>query len=145
MGDGDAYSIGGNHLIHTARKNLDLTCLIMDNRTYGMTRGQTSPTTPLGDRTSTTPYGSIEPPLHPLVLALASGATFAARGVSWEPKARDRFEAMRVAAADGGQWLGIFYQEECPTYWDQWQRQVEAAKTRPLGVRGLDAIVPRIP
>ncbi len=86
IGDGDAYSIGGNHFVHAVRRNLDLTCLIMDNRIYGMTRGQVSATTPLGDRTSTTPYGSIEPPLAPLVLALAAGATFAARGASWEPK-----------------------------------------------------------
>jgi 2-oxoglutarate ferredoxin oxidoreductase subunit beta len=192
MGDGDAYSIGGNHLLHAARRNLDLTCLIMDNRIYGMTRGQLSSTTPLGAHTSTTPYGSIEPPLHPLVLALASGATFAARGFSWEAKrlaelivrglrhhgfavidilspcviyrpedrtglpnqltwieegraTRDRFDAMREAAADEGRRLGIFYEEERPTYWDEWMRTCEAAKTRPGGVRGLDAIVATLP
>ncbi len=86
MGDGDAYSIGGNHLIHAARRNLDLTCIIMNNQIYGMTKGQVSPTTPYGDRTSTTPYGSIEPPVDPLLLALAAGATFVARGASWEAK-----------------------------------------------------------
>lgn len=86
MGDGDAYSIGGNHLIHAARRNLDLTCVIMNNQTYGMTRGQVSPTTPFGDQTSTTPYGSIDSPLHPLLLALAAGATFVARDVSWDAK-----------------------------------------------------------
>ncbi|WP_447974713.1 thiamine pyrophosphate-dependent enzyme [Nitrospira sp. Kam-Ns4a] len=84
MGDGDAYGIGGNHLLHAARRNLDLTCIIMNNQVYGMTKGQVSPTTPRGDRTSTTPYGSPEPPLHPLLLALAAGATFVARGASWE-------------------------------------------------------------
>lgn len=86
MGDGDAYGIGGNHLIHAARRNLDLTCIVMNNQIYGMTKGQASPTTPYGDRTSTTPYGSTQPPLHPLLLALAAGATFVARGVSWEAK-----------------------------------------------------------
>lgn len=86
MGDGDAYSIGGNHLIHAARRNLDLTCIIMNNQTYGMTRGQVSPTTPFGDQTSTTPYGSVDPPLHPLLLSLAAGAMFVARGVSWDAK-----------------------------------------------------------
>ncbi len=86
MGDGDAYGIGGNHFLHAARRNLDLTCLIMNNQVYGMTKGQVSPTTPYGDRTSTTPYGSIEPPVHPLLLALAAGATFVARGASWEAK-----------------------------------------------------------
>ncbi len=86
MGDGDAYGIGGNHFLHAARRNLDLTCIIMNNQVYGMTKGQVSPTTPCGDRTSTTPYGSVEPPLHPLLLALAAGATFVARGASWGAK-----------------------------------------------------------
>ncbi|GIW54580.1 MAG: hypothetical protein KatS3mg082_0984 [Nitrospiraceae bacterium] len=86
MGDGDAYGIGGNHFLHAARRNLDLTCIIMNNQVYGMTKGQVSPTTPYGDRTSTTPYGSIEPPMDPLLLALAAGATFVARGASWEAK-----------------------------------------------------------
>lgn len=86
MGDGDAYGIGGNHFLHAARRNLDLTCIIMNNQVYGMTKGQVSPTTPYGDRTSTTPYGSIEPPVDPLLLALAAGATFVARGASWEAK-----------------------------------------------------------
>jgi 2-oxoglutarate ferredoxin oxidoreductase subunit beta len=86
IGDGDAYGIGGNHFLHAARRNVDVTCVVMDNRIYAMTKGQMSPTTPLGDVTSTTPKGSVEPPLRPLLLALAAGATFVARACSWEPK-----------------------------------------------------------
>jgi 2-oxoglutarate ferredoxin oxidoreductase subunit beta len=86
IGDGDAYGIGGNHFLHAARRNVDVTCVVMDNRVYAMTKGQLSPTTPLGDVTSTTPEGSVEPPLRPLLLALAAGASFVARACSWEPK-----------------------------------------------------------
>ncbi len=86
IGDGDAYGIGGNHFLHAARRNVDLTCVVMDNRIYAMTKGQVSPTTPLGDVTATTPDGSVEPPLRQLLLALAAGATFVARACSWEPK-----------------------------------------------------------
>jgi 2-oxoglutarate/2-oxoacid ferredoxin oxidoreductase subunit beta len=86
IGDGDAYGIGGNHFLHAARRNVDVTCVVMDNRIYAMTKGQASPTTPLGEVTSTTPEGSVEPPLRPLLLALAAGATFVARACSWEPK-----------------------------------------------------------
>jgi 2-oxoglutarate ferredoxin oxidoreductase subunit beta len=86
IGDGDAYGIGGNHFLHAARRNMDLTCVVMDNRIYAMTKGQVSPTTPLGDVTSSTPEGSVVPPLRPLLLALAAGATFVARASSWEPK-----------------------------------------------------------
>jgi len=86
IGDGDAYGIGGNHFLHAARRNLDVTCVVMDNRIYAMTKGQVSPTTPLAEITSTTPKGSVEPPLRPLLLALAAGATFVARACSWEPK-----------------------------------------------------------
>jgi 2-oxoglutarate ferredoxin oxidoreductase subunit beta len=86
IGDGDAYGIGGNHFLHAARRNVDVTCVVMDNRIYAMTKGQASPTTPLGEVTSTTPKGSVEPPLRPLLLALAAGATFVARACSWEPK-----------------------------------------------------------
>lgn len=86
IGDGDAYGIGGNHFLLTARRNMDLICVVMNNRIYAMTKGQLSPTTPLGDITSTTPEGSMEQPLNPLLLALAAGATFVARACSWEPK-----------------------------------------------------------
>ncbi|MBI2266209.1 MAG: 2-oxoacid:ferredoxin oxidoreductase subunit beta [Armatimonadetes bacterium] len=85
-GDGDAYAIGGGHFIHAARRNTDLTYVIMDNTIYGLTKGQTSPTSQTGFVTKTTPRGSVEPPFNPIVLALASGASFVARGFSGKPK-----------------------------------------------------------
>jgi 2-oxoglutarate ferredoxin oxidoreductase subunit beta len=79
-GDGDGASIGGNHLIHACRRNIDLTCILMNNQVYGMTGGQVSPTMELGDRAATAPYGQIEPAFDLCRLAEAAGATFVARG-----------------------------------------------------------------
>jgi 2-oxoglutarate/2-oxoacid ferredoxin oxidoreductase subunit beta len=79
MGDGDATAIGGNHLIHAARRNLDVTAIIANNEIYGMTGGQYSPTTPVGMPTATSPIGNIEPPLDICALVKASGGTFVAR------------------------------------------------------------------
>jgi 2-oxoglutarate ferredoxin oxidoreductase subunit beta len=79
MGDGDALAIGGNHFIHAARRNIDLTAIVVNNSIYGMTGGQYSPTTPLGSRATTAPYGNIEQPLPVCELAIAAGASFAAR------------------------------------------------------------------
>lgn len=79
-GDGDAYSIGCNHLIHTARRNVDLTYIVVDNGVFGNTRGQPSPTTPTHSITKITPKGWPERPINPLLLALVSGATFVAQG-----------------------------------------------------------------
>jgi 2-oxoglutarate/2-oxoacid ferredoxin oxidoreductase subunit beta len=85
-GDGDGLGIGGNHLTHTIRRNVDLTYIIMDNQIYGLTTGQTSPTSRLGMKTKSTPFGNIEGPLYPITMALAAGATFAARGFSGDQK-----------------------------------------------------------
>jgi len=79
MGDGDALAIGGNHLIHAARRNLDIMAIIINNQNYGMTGGQYSPTTPLGARASTALCGQIEPPFDVSVLCSAAGAAFVAR------------------------------------------------------------------
>jgi 2-oxoglutarate/2-oxoacid ferredoxin oxidoreductase subunit beta len=79
MGDGDAMAIGGNHLIHAARRNLDITAIIVDNYTYGMTGGQYSPTTPMGAKASTAVYGHIEPGFDISALCAAAGASFVAR------------------------------------------------------------------
>ena len=78
-GDGDGVSIGGNHLDHTARKNFDLTYIIMDNFVYGMTKNQTSPTSPVGYTSKTDPWGAIDEPINPMRRLLAAGATFVAR------------------------------------------------------------------
>ena len=80
-GDGDALSIGGNHLLHAIRRNTDINILLFNNRTYGLTKGQYSPTSPLGMKTKSTPMGSIDFPLHPLSVAIGAEATFVARSV----------------------------------------------------------------
>jgi 2-oxoglutarate ferredoxin oxidoreductase subunit beta len=78
-GDGDGFSIGGNHLNHAARKNVKLTYVIMDNFVYGLTKKQTSPTSPIGFKSKTDPTGSVDRPINPMKQLLASGATFIAR------------------------------------------------------------------
>jgi 2-oxoglutarate ferredoxin oxidoreductase subunit beta len=85
-GDGDGFGIGCNHFVHTIRRNVDLTYIVMDNQIYGLTTGQTSPTSRVGMKTKSMPYGNIENPLNPIALALAAGATFVARGFSGEQK-----------------------------------------------------------
>ncbi len=84
-GDGDAFSIGGNHLNHAARKNIKLTYVIMDNFVYGLTKKQTSPTSPLGFKSKTDPWGAIDQPVNPMKQLIASGATFIARSHSHLP------------------------------------------------------------
>ena len=83
-GDGDALAIGGNHFIHCMRRNLDLKVLMFNNRIYGLTKGQVSPTSELGKKTKTTPLGSPDYPFNPPALALGAGATFVARGLDTE-------------------------------------------------------------
>jgi 2-oxoglutarate/2-oxoacid ferredoxin oxidoreductase subunit beta len=85
-GDGDGFGIGGNHFMHTMRRNVDLCYIVMDNQIYGLTTGQTSPTSRLGMKTKSMPFGSIESPINPISLALAAGATFVARGFSADQK-----------------------------------------------------------
>jgi 2-oxoglutarate/2-oxoacid ferredoxin oxidoreductase subunit beta len=85
-GDGDGFGIGGNHFVHCMRRNVDLLYIVMDNQIYGLTTGQTSPTSRLGMKTKSMPFGSIEAPVNPISLALAAGATFVARGFSAEQK-----------------------------------------------------------
>jgi 2-oxoglutarate ferredoxin oxidoreductase subunit beta len=85
-GDGDGLSIGGNHLMHLLRRNLNVTVLLFNNRIYGLTKGQYSPTSPEGTKTKTTPGGSIDHPLNPLLFALGAEATFIARTIDNNPK-----------------------------------------------------------
>jgi 2-oxoglutarate ferredoxin oxidoreductase subunit beta len=84
-GDGDGYGIGVGHFLHAVRRNINLTYIVMDNQIYGLTTGQTSPTTAKGQKTKSTPYGNAENALNPLALALVGGATFVARGFSGDP------------------------------------------------------------
>ena len=85
-GDGDGYGIGGNHFVHTARRNVDLTYIVMNNQIYGLTTGQISPTSCDGMKTKSTPFGSVEMPVNPITSSIMNGATFVARGYSADPK-----------------------------------------------------------
>ncbi len=85
-GDGDGYGIGVGHFVHAARRNLDLTYIVMNNQVYGLTTGQASPTTAKGTKTKSTPHGCPEVEVNPMALALASGASFVSRGFSGDPK-----------------------------------------------------------
>jgi len=85
-GDGDGFAIGGGHLPHAARRNPDMTYLVMDNSTYGLTKGQYSPTSPMGYQAGSTPYGNIEQPLNPLAMLIAYGASFIGQGYSGKPR-----------------------------------------------------------
>ena len=85
-GDGDLSAIGGNHLIHAARKNIGITVILMNNRIYGMTGGQTAPTTPRGLRTITSPYETLEHPFNIAEMVVAAGAPFVARWTTYHPR-----------------------------------------------------------
>jgi 2-oxoglutarate ferredoxin oxidoreductase subunit beta len=90
MGDGDALAIGGNHFIHAARRNIGITALVVNNSIYGMTGGQNSPTTPIGMRATTAPYGNVEPPFPVCELAIAAGATYVARSTVYHALELDK-------------------------------------------------------
>ncbi len=99
-GDGDGLSIGGNHFIHAMRRNQDLKVLLFNNRIYGLTKGQYSPTSELGKKTKSTPLGSIDNPVNPVSLAIAAGATFIARTV--DKNVKHMVEVFKKAAAHKG-------------------------------------------
>lgn len=99
-GDGDCYGIGMGHFIHAVRRNVNLTLIVHDNQIYGLTTGQTSPTSDLGFKTKTTPGGSIERAVMPLSLALAAGGTFVSRGFAGDP--RNLKDLMKEAIAHKG-------------------------------------------
>lgn len=106
-GDGDALSIGGNHLIHALRRNVDIKILLFNNRIYGLTKGQYSPTSEQGKRTKSTPMGSVDYPLHPVSTALAAEATFVARTIDTETKHLTA-TLERAAAHKGSAFVEIF-------------------------------------
>ncbi|GHF56922.1 2-oxoglutarate ferredoxin oxidoreductase subunit beta [Streptomyces mashuensis] len=107
-GDGDALSIGGNHLIHALRRNVNLKILLFNNRIYGLTKGQYSPTSEVGKITKSTPMGSLDAPFNPVSLALGAEATFVARTVDSDRK--HLTEVLRAAAAHPGTALVEIYQ-----------------------------------
>ncbi len=114
-GDGDALSIGGNHLIHTLRRNVNLKILLFNNRIYGLTKGQYSPTSEVGKVTKSTPMGSLDNPFNPLSLALGAEATFVARAMDSDRKGLA--EVLRQAAEHRGTaFVEIF--QDCPIFND---------------------------
>jgi 2-oxoglutarate ferredoxin oxidoreductase subunit beta len=106
-GDGDSMSIGGNHLIHVLRRNVGVKILMFNNRIYGLTKGQYSPTSEVGKRTKSTPLGSLDNPFNPLALALGSGATFVARSVDIYQK-HLRETLRRAAEHEGTAFIEIY-------------------------------------
>ena len=114
-GDGDALSIGGNHLIHVLRRNVNLTILLFNNRIYGLTKGQYSPTSELGKITKSTPMGSLDNPFNPVSLALGAEATFVARTIDSDRK--HLTGVLRAATAHRGTSLVEIYQN-CPIFND---------------------------
>ncbi len=114
-GDGDGLSIGGNHLIHILRRNVDLNILLFNNEIYGLTKGQFSPTSRIGQVTKSSPLGVVDPPFDPAALALGAGATFIARTVDVEAK---HLQAMlhRAAAHKGTSFIEII--QNCPVFND---------------------------
>lgn len=106
-GDGDGLSIGGNHLLHVMRRNVDLNVLLFNNQIYGLTKGQYSPTSEFGKKTKSTPFGSIDYPLRPISVALAAEATFVARTLDRDPKHLQSI-LMRAAAHKGTSFVEIF-------------------------------------
>jgi 2-oxoglutarate ferredoxin oxidoreductase subunit beta len=114
-GDGDALSIGGNHLIHAMRRNVNLTILLFNNRIYGLTKGQYSPTSELGKITKSTPAGSVDHPFNPVSLALGAEATFVARTL--DSDRNHLTSVLRAAAAHRGTSLVEIYQN-CPIFND---------------------------
>jgi 2-oxoglutarate ferredoxin oxidoreductase subunit beta len=114
-GDGDALSIGGNHTMHVLRRNLDCQILLFNNEIYGLTKGQYSPTSRLGTRSPSTPFGSIDRPVTPCMFALGSGARFIARGIDVHKNLPDVLKAAH--AHKGASFVEIY--QNCIVYNDE--------------------------
>jgi pyruvate ferredoxin oxidoreductase beta subunit len=112
-GDGDGYGIGGNHFMHTARENHDMTYIVFNNEVFGLTKGQTSPTSPKGHKSKTQPSGSAKDPLRPLSLSLASGASFVARTAAVNP---NQAKEVLVEAMEHDGFAHVDFLTQCPTW-----------------------------
>jgi 2-oxoglutarate ferredoxin oxidoreductase subunit beta len=142
MGDGDAAAIGGNHLIHAARRNIDITALVMNNRIYGMTGGQGSPLTPRGGRSTTASSGAIDPPFDLAALLMGAGAGFVARATTYHVK--EMIDLMAAAISHHGFSL-LEVLSQCPTYYGRKNKLGDAVDlmrsyreiTAPAGSRKL--------
>src|SRR5881398_3821142 len=127
-GDGDGLSIGGNHLIHALRRNVNLTILLFNNQIYGLTKGQYSPTSEVGKVTKSTPMGSLDYPFNPVSLALGADATFVGRAMDSDRKGLT--EVLRQAAEHQGTSLVEIYQN-CNVFNDAAFEQVTGKEVRP--------------
>ena len=134
-GDGDALSIGGNHLIHALRRNVNMTILLFNNRIYGLTKGQYSPTSEAGKVTKSTPMGSLDHPFNPVSLALGAEASFVARTIDSDRK--HLTEVLAAAAAHRGTSLVEIYQN-CPIFNDGAFDAIKSPDTK------ADAIIPLV-
>ncbi|CAA9371316.1 MAG: 2-oxoglutarate/2-oxoacid ferredoxin oxidoreductase, beta subunit [uncultured Nocardioides sp.] len=134
-GDGDALSIGGNHLIHTLRRNVNMTILLFNNRIYGLTKGQYSPTSEPGKVTKSTPMGSVDHPFNPVSLALGAEASFVARTIDSDRK--HLTSVLAAAAAHRGTSLVEIYQN-CPIFNDGAFDAIKSPDTK------ADAIIPLV-
>jgi 2-oxoglutarate ferredoxin oxidoreductase subunit beta len=135
-GDGDGFSIGGGHVAHAVRRNIDLTYIVMDNQIYGLTKGQLSPTSPLGLKTASSAWGSLEHPVNPLLYVLGYGASFVAQGTPAD------MQGLAAAIEEGIRFPGFAFinvQSPCVTY-GQEEQQLKAQKAilQPLASRGHD-------
>ena len=150
-GDGDALSIGGNHLIHALRRNVNLTILLFNNRIYGLTKGQYSPTSEVGKVTKSTPMGSLDHPFNPVSLALGADATFVGRAMDSDRKGLT--DVLRQAAEHQGTSLVEIYQNcnifndgafdllKDPTTGTQWTIPLEHGKPLVFGPDGASCVV----
>jgi 2-oxoglutarate ferredoxin oxidoreductase subunit beta len=114
-GDGDGLSIGGNHLMHALRRNVDLNIILFNNQIYGLTKGQYSPTSKLGTASPSTPMGSVDYPVNPIAVALGSGATFVARAIDIDAKGLGEV-LQRAARHKGASFIEIL--QNCPVFND---------------------------
>jgi pyruvate ferredoxin oxidoreductase beta subunit len=118
-GDGDGYGIGGNHFVHTARENHDMTYIVFNNEIFGLTKGQTSPTSPKGHKSKTQPHGSAKSPIRPLSLSLTSGASYIARTAAVNP---NQAKEILVEAMEHDGFAHVDFLTQCPT-WNKDARQ----------------------
>ena len=120
MGDGDAAAIGGNHFIHAARRNIDLTAIVVNNRIYGMTGGQYSPLTGLGLKGTTAPYGSVDPAFDLAALSMSAGATFVGRTTAYHAP---QMTGMLEKALEHKGFSVVEVLTQCPTYFGRKNKQ----------------------
>ncbi len=151
MGDGDALAIGGNHFIHAARRNIDITAIVMNNRIYGMTGGQFSPLSGCGKKATTAPYLTIDHEFDVVKLAMAAGATFVARSTTYH--AREATEYLKKAITHKG-FSVVEILSQCPTHYGRKNKEGDApdmmeiykTTTAKLGSKALEdngELIPR--